>query len=65
MCPLFGEKKIIQHFLKEQAGEAEDRRGGGVSRVFVEVPQRTAAFFFIRFVLQPAADSSLHLGKRK
>lgn len=58
-------KKIIQHFLKEQAGEAEDRRGGGASRVFVEVPQRTGAFFFIRFVLQPAADSSLHLGKRK
>lgn len=55
MGPLFGKKKKYKTaFLAE-----------GASRVFVEVPQRTGAFFFIRFVLQPTADSSLHLGKRK
>lgn len=57
-------KKKNTMFFK-RTGWGSRRQAEGASRVFVEVPQRTGAFFFIRFVLQPAADSSLHLGKRK
>lgn len=64
MCPLFGKKQKQNIFFK-RTGWGGRRQAEGASRVFVEVPQRTGAFFFIRFVLQPTADSSLHLGKRK
>ena len=65
MCPLFGKKKQKQTAFFKRTGWGGRRQAKGASRVFVEVPQRTGAFFFIRFVLQPTADSSLHLGKRK
>ena len=64
MCPLFEKKKKNTAFFK-RTGWGGRRQAEGASRVFVEVPQRTGALFFFHFVLQPAADSSLHLGKRK